>query len=56
LHPRVVIGAIEDHDSSIGDFADDAGRRFEQVRVLIGIAPDAQDRNAASTDLPCNIA
>jgi hypothetical protein len=56
LYPGIVIGAVEDHDSGIGDFADDAGRRFEEVRVLTRIAQNAQDRNAASTDLPRNIA
>lgn len=47
---RVDFGPIEIRASAT--LSDHAGRRFEEVRVLIRIAQNAQDRNVASTDLP----
>ena len=56
LDPGVVIGAVVDDDLRGGDLPDDGGRDLEQMRVLVGIAQDAHDRNPVAADLSRNVA
>ena len=56
LHPRVVVGAVEDDDLRIGDLAHRARRGLEQMRVLVGIAHDADDGDPVAADLPGDVA
>ena len=56
LHPRVVVGAVVDDQLGRGDFADDGRRGLEQMRVLVGIAQDAGDRNLVAADLLRHVA
>ena len=56
IHPWVVVGAIEDNDLRAGNLLDDARRGLEQMRVLVGIAHDARDRDIVTADLACDVA
>ncbi|EAY63849.1 Periplasmic solute binding protein [Burkholderia cenocepacia PC184] len=55
-HPRIVVGAVVDHDLRVLERAGRLRARFEQVRVLIGIAEDAGDRDVAAADLRRDVA
>ena len=41
---------------AVGDLAHDAGRGLEQMRVLVRIAQDADDRDPVAADLPGDVA
>ena len=56
FHPRIVVGAVVDDDLRGGDLADDGGRGLEQMRVLVGIAQDAGDRDPVAADLLRDVA
>ena len=56
FHPRVVVGAVVDDHLRRGDLADDGRRGLEQMRVLVGIAQDAGDRNLVAADLLRHVA
>ena len=56
FHPWVVVGAVVDDDLGRSDLAHDGGRDLEQMRVLVGIAQDAGDRDPVTADLLRNVA
>ena len=56
LHPGVVVGAVENRDLRAGDLAHDARRGLEQMRVLVGIVHDADDRDPVAADLAGDVA
>jgi hypothetical protein len=51
VHPRIVVGAVDDDDPRIGDLARDARRGLEQMWVLIGVRHDADDGDPVAADL-----
>ena len=56
VHPRVVVGAVDDDDLRVGDLPHDARRGLEQMRILVGIVHDAGDGDPVAADLPGDVA
>ena len=56
FHPGIVVGAIDDNDLRLGDLADSGWRCFEQMRILVRIAHDADDGDTVAADLACDVA
>jgi hypothetical protein len=55
IHPRIVIGPIEDNDLRRTDLADDRRRCLEQMRILIGIAHYGDDVDQIAANLPSDV-
>ena len=56
VHPRIVVGAVEDDDLRIGDLPHDAGRRLEQMWVLVRIVHDADNVDPVAAELARDVA
>ena len=56
VHPGVVVGAVVDDDSGGRELAQHRGRGLEQMRVLVGIAHDADHLDLQAADLVGDVA